>query len=415
MKQRECDRLWEIDAVRDGRLSAKDTDAWTRHLRICGECASMVGDNERIRRAAAEAIAPKPAELELRRLRVRVLGDMARRSVGPGRRRAAIVTVAVTVLVGMGLTIRMAAMGPTVPPESAEDTSFASTVSPRPAARWSRIRDRGIERVRLEDGTLRVHVRHQRGDERFLVTLPDGELEVRGTTFVVTAAGGATERVRVEEGVVAVRVGGAPETLLGPGGVWEAPAHVAAGASPVSAAPTATAPASPASPTAVVPGTTPAVAPAGPPAPVRSIRMQAAKGSAAVVTGAGMSAASSGHAADEAYGMAVTAMQRGEYGAAANGFHDFVTTHPRASQAEDASYLEAVALARSGRGDAAGLAAERHLAQFPQSFHRREAAFLAARAARDRGECSAARTLLAPWAASPDARALLEAKTCASP
>jgi len=416
MKRRECDRLWEIDAAREGRLSAKDMDAWVRHLRICPECAATATENERIRQAVAEWTAPGPEELELRRLRVRVLADVARKPARSNRRWPAIVALAVAAVVAAFVTMREVSTRPAAPRESGEEVSFASTVSARAAARWSRVREDGVERVRLEDGTLHVHVRHQTAGERFLVALPDGELEVRGTTFVVTAAGGATKRVDVEEGVVAVRVGGAPEALLGAGGVWEAPVRVVSRAETARVNTNAPAPT-----TALAPLAAPGVAPADPPSTVRSTRASTEKretrGVASRAGGAHRAASddASEKAADESYAAAVASMQRGEYGAAANALHDFVAAHPRAPQAEDASYLEAVALARSGRGDAAGLAAERHLAQFPQSFHRREAAFLAARAARDRGDCSAARALISPWAASQDARALLDAKACSLP
>jgi TolA-binding protein len=92
---------------------------------------------------------------------------------------------------------------------------------------------------------------------------------------------------------------------------------------------------------------------------------------------------------------------------AASAFHSFAQSQPTASQAEDASFLEAVALARAGRGDAAGLAAQRHLESFPGSFHRRQASLLVAKAAAQRGDCSRARSVLAPWPTDPEAIAAL--------
>ncbi|MGH7297249.1 MAG: hypothetical protein ACRELB_20085, partial [Polyangiaceae bacterium] len=85
---------------------------------------------------------------------------------------------------------------------------------------------------------------------------------------------------------------------------------------------------------------------------------------------------------------------------------------PRAPQVEDASYLDAVALARAGRTDAAALAAEQHLARFPASFHRKEAATLVALAASRRGDCARARSVVAEWtrvAADAEVRAALRA------
>ena len=41
--------------------------------------------------------------------------------------------------------------------------------------------------------------------------------------------------------------------------------------------------------------------------------------------------------------------------------------------------------------------AEQHLARFPASFHRKEAAILVARSHRERNDCAGARAVLAPW------------------
>jgi TolA-binding protein len=98
-----------------------------------------------------------------------------------------------------------------------------------------------------------------------------------------------------------------------------------------------------------------------------------------------------------AYAAAIEQMQRAEYAAAASAFQTFVLAHPKAPQADDALFLEAASLARAGRPDAAAHAAEDHLARFPASFHKKDAAILVARAARDRGDCTQARSVLAPW------------------
>jgi len=109
-------------------------------------------------------------------------------------------------------------------------------------------------------------------------------------------------------------------------------------------------------------------------------------------------------------------LRAGRVDEAAAAFRTFVLKRPAAPEAEDASFLEAVALARAGRGDAAALAAEQHLTLFPASFHRKDAAILVARAASQRGDCNAARAALAPWlgaAAGANVRAALG--SCSSP
>jgi TolA-binding protein len=206
-------------------------------------------------------------------------------------------------------------------------------------------------------------VRRQIVGERFLVALPDGELEVRGTTFDVRVEGDATTWVHVDEGVVEVRLHGRGTRRLGANETW------ALGVAPASA-PSARASTSTAAP--------------APPA----VETESAT----------------------AYATAMRLLGEGRNDEAASAFHAFAASQPGAPQAEDASFLEAVALARMGRGDAAALAAEHHLARFPASFHKREAAILVARAAVHRGECDKARAVLGPWLAparDPDAQSTL--------
>jgi TolA-binding protein len=98
------------------------------------------------------------------------------------------------------------------------------------------------------------------------------------------------------------------------------------------------------------------------------------------------------------YERAVAAYAAHEYADAARRCAAFVVAQPDAPETEDATFLEASSLAHDGRTAAAGSAAERYLARYGRaSFHGRDAAVLAARAARDRADCQRARELLAPW------------------
>jgi TolA-binding protein len=400
MKSTDCDRRWEIDALREGRLGAKDVEAFERHARACDACAAVTARDEKLR-ALARSLADsgaegEPNELALRRMRARVLHDVA---IGAPVRRLAVFPIAaafaVLALVSWTVVRRdgsggrpreasvaanpvVAASAAPVAATAAAETSeeFAGTVNAEGNAQWSRERRGLVERVRLEDGALRVHVRHQTSGERFLVDLPDGELEVRGTTFEIIVHGGATERVTVEEGVVALRRRGHDELVLRVGESWSAPPRpFASGTNRPSAMDTGT-------------GRRKSEPPSAP------------------------NDANGGGVAE--YAAAVALMQSGRYSLAASEFHTFVLAHAGAPQAEDASFLEAASLARAGRGDAAALAAEDHLARFPKSFHRKEAAILVARAARDRGDCAQARAVLAPWMQStPDDEVRVTLKKCA--
>ncbi|MGD0528578.1 MAG: FecR domain-containing protein [Polyangiaceae bacterium] len=372
MTRERCSRLWEIEPYRDGRLGEGDAKSFERHLRACEACRTQLGHDERLRELARALPDDGPTELSLRRLRARVLRDAATGVAPPTALRGlrpgiASLLVLVVLVLGTGVWALVARKAPpsaggpglasappaTTTPEATPSTqapeALAGAVVPAGAARWSQARAQGFEHVVLDDGMVQLHVRPQVAGERFVVMVPDGELEVRGTTFEVSVAQGATTRVHVDEGVVEVRLRGRDTRRLEAGETWSV----------------VTGPARP----------TPA--PVARPAPTAS---------AAVIDGGA------------AYAAAIGLLRDGHNDEAAAAFHAFVLSQPGAPQTEDASFLEAVALSRAGRSDAAALAAEHHLAAFPASFHRKEAAILLARAAQQRGECGKARALLARWA-----------------
>jgi hypothetical protein len=355
-----CDRSWELDAYREGRLGEPDAASFERHLRSCGTCAELRQGDEKLRGLARRIGLGErdvPDALRLRRLRRRILNDAALDRGGEPRGRGATWlagAVAVAILAGVAWSKRhvpataVAAATPVTsqravpprvdappPPDTADPPApaWAGTVSPTDGARWSRSRESEVERVRLEAGSLSIHVRHQQPGERFLVVLPDGDLEVRGTTFDVAVKDDRTRAVHVTEGVVELRIAGLPVRRLEAGGSWSFQAPLAAN------------PASPA-------------------------------------TSARKTPYGDDGAAD--YANALRALGAGDNEGASSALRAFVISHPGAPQTEDATFLEAVALARAGRIDAAGNAAEEHLARFPESFHRRDALVLIERAARAR-------------------------------
>jgi hypothetical protein len=386
MKQGGCDRLWEVDALREERLGDRDAASFKRHMATCTECRERLAQDEHLRELALALPIAEPTELELRRLRGRVLSDVARGASPHSPQRWPILAfLTVLVVVGSGSWLLLSRRSPPlaathVPSAQATDTpivsapstpqSLAGSVTAIAPARWTQLREDPIERVTLDDGAIRVHVRPQQPAERFLVVLPDGELEVRGTTFDVSVTHGATTHVHVDEGIVELRLARVGPIRLDAGATWAAPPP----AGPVAVAPTAP----PASERPPAPGRSPAPA---------TLQDRA-----------------------QAYADAVRLLQDGRAEDAASAFHALVLASPHTPEAEDASYLEAVALARMGRGDAAALAAEHHLASFPGSFHRKEASMLVARAAVKRGDCERARAALASWrgaAGDADARAAL--------
>jgi hypothetical protein len=329
--------------------------------------------DEKLRQLARSLPVREPDELPLRRLKARLLRDAALGA--PASRHSGRQVAVAVVALGMGLSAwlivatrtssRVASSARTTAvtttpsietPVMPKSEELAGSVVPSPSARWSQTREQAIERVTIDDGAIRVHVRHQASGERFLVVLPDGEIEVRGTTFDVSVERGATAHVYVDEGVVELRIRDRPVVRLAANEAWSAPLPSRSASQKPSPPLHAAVPA----PSVAVPPTTHEVS----------------------------------HGGD--YASAIELLRKGQYDQAASAFHALAQADP-ATQADDSSFLEAIALARAGRTDAAALVAERHLASFPDSFHRKEASILVARAASQRGDCAKARTTMAPW------------------
>lgn len=323
-----CDRTWEVDAMREGRLSASDAESFRPHMRTCRVCRDRFDQDERLKALGETIEAPEPDEVALRRMRTRILkganGPLAQRS------SARWMVLAAALLSIAAVSVWWLGHARTTVPVAATE-SFAGTITGE--GLYERTRDADVERVTLRNGRIEVRVRHLVVGERFLIALPDGELEVRGTTFEVVVDGGATQRVSVTEGWVALRLTDAAEVELRAGQSW-----------------------------ARTP-TTPPSAPATSLAPVASV----AKANAA-------------SSSSDLYADAMTAYRKGDYELASNRFRAFVASAPNAPEAEDAAYLEAVSLSRAGHDDAAANVARAFLVKYPTSFHRKEASVLAARA-----------------------------------
>ena len=80
--------------------------------------------------------------------------------------------------------------------------------------------DGGTVRSAMTRGVAAFHVERLGPGQRFLLTLPDGDIEVRGTRFVVTIEGGKTQSVEVSEGTVELRLPGRAEMFLSAGERW---------------------------------------------------------------------------------------------------------------------------------------------------------------------------------------------------
>ncbi len=356
-----CASWPEVEAAADGRFGPREVERVGRHLAQCASCRARREALMALREEArAHALAPVP-ELAARRARAALLRAAAVGDERPRRQwglalAGAVAVAAVVVAVRRG-------GAPAAPHAMAR-------IDAGGGARWTRAVEPSRETVRLEEGSLQVTVPRQHAGHRFVVALPDGEIEVRGTRFVVEARRGRTERVVVFEGLVALRVAGAPERLLAAGARW---AHDVAPAV-ASAAPAVSPATLPVSSAPVAPVVAPRRAPADDP-----FRRFAA---------------------------GVEAMGRGDFRVAAESFATFERERPGDERAEDAGWLRVVALRRGGDEAGAQAAAARYLARYPAGARRGEASALLARAAAARGDCARALPLAqAAGALADDVRA----------
>ncbi|HEY5242616.1 MAG TPA: FecR domain-containing protein [Polyangiaceae bacterium] len=339
MSATHCPRLFEAEAMRDGRLSGAERASFERHLTTCSTCLREVESLEGLAESLRASSPDDADELRVRRERTRLLAAFDRVLVAPEGQRAArrLLWAAPVVALVVGVVVWRVRSG------AQPSQASKAVVHPDDLAVWSEHMDAGGEKVVLERGALWIHVEHSSGDGRLLVVLPDGELEDTGTTFAVRVENGRTTRVTVEEGHVVLRLRGRSPVLVGPGDSWvasvPAPAACASATSPSESAPTerlAPLPSAPRLPPSAPVGSTLA--------PDPSVDFRAAMDSLDV----------------------------GDNHEAATKFASFLESHPRDPRAEDAAYLRVIALQRSGDTSRMREAALAYLRLYPAGFRHAE-------------------------------------------
>lgn len=215
--------------------------------------------------------------------------------------------------------------------------------------------DAKLDRVDLVEGVLDFDVRQHAAGRRFVVAVPDGEIEDVGTRFRVTTHGGQTEEISVEEGAVVFRRPGRSSVELGAGQIYRAESTRSVAAAEGGDARRAPEPSrSPAVPAPIacvnVRGTS-APSSAGSPVPHASNRQAAALERPRGI--APSAAPSTAGFIDPAAAPSSTGLSQEE-------------------QAEDEAYLRVVALLRENRREEAKVAARAFVARFPSGLRRRE-------------------------------------------
>lgn len=431
MRLRGCPRAWEAEAVEDGRLGESQRVSFLRHAADCPACAESFESLGRLRQVMGQVLPPARSDFERHRQRGLLLERADQLFMNSERRpgsirlglRLALSLGAVVVLVAAGAMIWSARKGLGI---SGSDI-FVSNGEPRfevtnlKEASWTHDASGGVARVKLRHGSAEFHVHHLSEGQRFLVDLPDGEIEVRGTRFVVSVDREATQYVVVTEGNVVLRrhaeAGLLNEWVLVAGDRWDSstdrdvPGDTGAlrggvrkavgGGDVVASRQKQTArPDSPSRQSvggelgsghrAYVPGhrgmdskslaalsrdnssrggSAPSSADLGSPQAATPNQTTASPDSKVAGRQAG----------DTSFARGVAALRGGQYEEAEGLLRQFLTGHPHDPRSEDASFLCAVARSRMGDPRGAAKLAREYLRRFPAGMRRPEAQALSAR------------------------------------
>jgi ferric-dicitrate binding protein FerR (iron transport regulator) len=236
----------------------------------------------------------------------------------------------------------------------------------------------------LASGTVRADVAKLRPHERFIIRTSDAEIEVHGTSFDVSrtepdpnCGNGTTTRVRVREGIVAVRAGGT-ESFVRANEVWPtgcARAELAA------AAPTASN-VGPRLPLASSPQTVRTGSPARSPnlGPSIGPNSKADVGPTAQQPGkqASESAASELAVQNDLFEKAVAKKRAGDASGAIAGFEQLLAQYPASHLAQSAR-AERMKLLRGIDKERARAAARDYLDRHPSGFARHDAELILSR------------------------------------
>jgi hypothetical protein len=365
MTRATCHRIWECEAAEDGRLDAAGRESFERHVDTCDACGRAVARLHELRTLLRETPTPEPTELERRRERAALLARANERTLGTsprwhGARVFAYAGALALLLAVLVVSVRRSRPELVLLPTEQGEAAPAFEVTDVGGADYVSERVAGTSRVTLRSGTAAFHVEHVRPGARFLVALPDGEVEVRGTRFVVDVVEGHTRSVLCTEGAVAVRIG-AVQTLLHAGERWQ----------------TASAETAPRRPESTLSTSAPASTPFPPHAPRVTTAAPPGARAAASAPSPSVSPPAAHLPAGVRFAEAMEAFRGGDYGEAERRLAAFTEEFPADARVEDAMFL--IADVRARRGDATGArgAAREYLRRFPAGLRAPAAARIA--------------------------------------
>ena len=356
-----CPLTWKAEALEDGRLDGADRASFEDHASRCAECGAarkaLAAFDAKMRELPPASL----SRLDHARRRGMLLDRANERFVArPRAARARWAVLAVVILVLAGASALVARGGGGAPSAIANEADMAPRYQVLEGAHavWRTAAEGTVSRVDLADGSATFRVERLVPPQRFLLSLPDGDVEATGTRFTVDVTLGRTRSVAVAEGHVVFRRRHEREMTLHAGEGWSRAEPIADRSYPdptVTRAPAAS---------ALVPSaTSPSAMPSAQVRPSASnpLRPRAAASSAA--------APRAGKRFDEA----VARFVHGAYAEADVEFHAFMEEFPYDARCEDASFLSAVARWRMGDQRGARLRAESYLAAYPNGLRGPEA------------------------------------------
>jgi ferric-dicitrate binding protein FerR (iron transport regulator) len=339
MNRETCRRLWEAEAIQDGRLTGASRESFERHARDCATCSREKAALEDLARLCEADQRPTLSPLARRRMRAALLRRANQQTVAAKQQHSwwLAAAAALALFVGGAAVYRhRAPQRPSEQPVSVTKAAPRYDVRDVERANWHAESDSGQTFVKLADGTAAFHVEHLEQSQRFIVRMPDGELEVKGTRFEVNVSKGATRSVNVSEGVVELRLTGVPVRVLRAGEHWEQAPVAASVPASVSAAPM----------TASEPRTPPSAPSAKPDDRARI---------------------------GEEFASAMASFRDSNWNEADTKLAAFVRQHPTDPRAEDAAYLRIAVHRKLGDEPGAVALAKAYVQMFPRGFRVAEA------------------------------------------
>ncbi len=377
--------------LQDGRLASAEELRLHAHAESCVECRARLATWQKLLPLMRAATPEPPSSLALRRMEVGIERRLAEHvPFVPHRSRWSLGAVGAAAAVAVALTGLWLMRSPHRIEQRVELAATqtrelrlgdVARLQIKGPARLQVGGDSHAMRLTLEEGQLEAKVEHRRAGESFIVDVPDGRIEVRGTRFLVNAARGGSS-VRVDEGRVAVFDFDGTEHSVAAGETYQWKQRIAA--APVAPSVSAVAVAAP-----VVAVTAPAAPACAPSISCRSLTSSVRR-----------------QLRERRYGRALDGI--------ASVVHDAACAQRIHSCRDELGYLDAEALRLSGRTDAAVVAYKTLNRKDAPGATRQNALYAAAQLERRMGQLDAARKdFAAAHAAAPSGALADEALSAA--